>query len=550
MSRRSLLSATALASLLALPAQADQVTLLDLLNLNRLANIGGQLAIGALRGVADVTYAHMDIRPLDGRMVLTGLEVTPYSAPDCQIQMDRAVISGAPLDQIAYSALDVDVLGITVAQGCFSGSEQRDLADLGITDLELARGELRLRYEHSNAGLTVDLQAVSVDLAEIRGHIAFDYFAVDFDREEPVADLAYAEFEVTDRGIWPVLAAQIPPAMLAPEVLVPMMVGDLLPDWVDPGATTPAPVEPPTQDDKGDEDSTAPSPAAPANIAEDEAAYAFIEASAQTFARFAASPGSLRLEFAPEMPVRLDDDLFEEFSRFVAVLSPALMMQEDRPDTRVTAAEAEMLQDWINGGGVEVSDADLLRYANAFLTGIGAPRNAEIAIQLLTPLLETGNDQALDMALGTLDALDPGFAYDIARDLAAQGDRVAFAHLDRLEALLDMGDVIELQEAAPANPAYTGSESAAELREMAFASLTGLGAPRRYSFAYFYGLLALASGDAGAASIVDEVEAMGTRMTDLNADRWSDFLDNVRSEANDIWFARPAVPEDSAPVND
>ena len=75
MTRRALLSATALVPLLAFPARAEPITLMDLLTLDRLANMGGQLAVNALRGVAEVTYAHMDIRPLDGRMILTGLEI-------------------------------------------------------------------------------------------------------------------------------------------------------------------------------------------------------------------------------------------------------------------------------------------------------------------------------------------------------------------------------------------------------------------------------------------------------------------------------------------
>ncbi|MGI3186872.1 hypothetical protein [Nioella aestuarii] len=77
MTRLSLLSASALVPLLAFPARAEPVTLMDLLTLDRLANMGAQIAVNALRGVAEVTYAHMDIRPLDGRVILTGLEMTP-----------------------------------------------------------------------------------------------------------------------------------------------------------------------------------------------------------------------------------------------------------------------------------------------------------------------------------------------------------------------------------------------------------------------------------------------------------------------------------------
>lgn len=541
MTRRFLLSATALVPLLAAPARAEPVTLMDLLTVDRLAHMSGQIAMNALRGVAEATYAHMDIRPLDGRMILTGLEVTPYEEPDCTITMDRAVIRTAPLDQTAFGALDIDILGFELGHGCLDARERRDMARLGIADLVLDRGQMRLEYDYASAGLTVDFLAQSSDLAEIGGHFDFSYAALNFDREEPVLDLAYGEIEVTDRGIWQAISAEIPPAMLRPEMLVPMLVQELLPDYLPPEQSpTPDPAPQPGApgDGKDDEGGAAQVPQpAPQNSPEDEAAYAFIEASAQTFARFAADPGTLRLEFSPEAPVRLDDNLFEDFGPFVAALSPALFTDADRPDTRISADEAAMVQDWLNGGDVELSDPDLLRYGNAFLTGIGAPRDTEMAMALLGPLLASGNAEALDMALGTLGDLDPGFAYQIARDAAARGDRLAFAHLDRLEAGLPLRDVLELQEEDGGALTLAGDETGRDLRERAQDALSGLGTARRYSDAYFYALLALASGDRGAALIVDEMDAMGARMAPEDAAIWSDMRDDIRDRANAAWFA-------------
>ena len=82
LTRSLLLSTTLAAGLagLAAPAAAQTVTLRDLFNLDRLATFAGQWAITTLRGVADVTYAHLDISPLSGRMVLTGLAVCALRA--------------------------------------------------------------------------------------------------------------------------------------------------------------------------------------------------------------------------------------------------------------------------------------------------------------------------------------------------------------------------------------------------------------------------------------------------------------------------------------
>lgn len=540
MSAKPLLLSTTLAGLLATAAGATPVTLYDLFSLNRLANMGGQLLVSALRGVADLRYAHMDIRPLDGRMILTGLELSPYEQPDCLVTLDRAVITTAPLDQIAYGALDIDVMGAEMSAGCFSASERRDMAEAGITRFALDRGEIRLEYDYASAALTVDAQGVSEGMAEMRAHVAFDYFAVNFDAEEPVADLAYAEIELTDRGIWSALGAQIPPAMLSPDVLVPMLVGELLPQWRDPSVPLPTPEPAPAPSDgKGDENPATPaSPAPPpANAPELDAAYEVIEAGVAAFVAFAETPGTLRLEFTPEAPVRLTEDHFEDFALFVADLAPALLTDADRPDMRLTREDGDLIAAWVAGGDVPFSDGDILRLSHALLSGVGVPRNPERAMELLTPLLEAGHAEALEMALETLDALDPAFAYRIAREAAAAGDRMAFAQLDRLEALVPLGDVIALQEETGDLPEFDGTEAARELRGRAEAALTGLGAPRRYTVAYFYGLLALASGDMASASIVNELEAMADRMEEEDAERWLGLLGQVNDHASEEWFA-------------
>lgn len=540
MSAKPLLLSTTLAGLLASAAGATPVTLYDLFSLNRLANMGGQLLVSALRGVADLRYAHMDIRPLDGRMILTGLELSPYEQPDCLVTLDRAVITTAPLDQIAYGALDIDVMGAEMSAGCFSASERRDMAEAGITRFALDRGEIRLEYDYASAALTVDAQGVSEGMAEMRAHVAFDYFAVNFDAEEPVADLAYAEIELTDRGIWSALGAQIPPAMLSPDVLVPMLVGELLPQWRDPSVPLPTPEPAPAPSDgKGDENPATPaSPAPPpANAPELDAAYEVIEAGVAAFVAFAETPGTLRLEFTPEAPVRLTEDHFEDFALFVADLAPALLTDADRPDMRLTREDGDLIAAWVAGGDVPFSDGDILRLSHALLSGVGVPRNPERAMELLTPLLEAGHAEALEMALETLDALDPAFAYRIAREAAAAGDRMAFAQLDRLEALVPLGDVIALQEETGDLPEFDGTEAARELRGRAEAALTGLGAPRRYTVAYFYGLLALASGDMASASIVNELEAMADRMEEEDAERWLGLLGQVNDHASEEWFA-------------
>ncbi|MGI3186871.1 hypothetical protein [Nioella aestuarii] len=170
------------------------------------------------------------------------------------------MITTAPLDQIAYGALDIDILGFELDDGCLSAREREDLAEIGITELVLDRGQMRLEYDYASSGLTLDILADTAGMAELRAHVDFSYFAVNFETEEPVADLAYAEIEVTDQGYWPVIAAEIPPMMLVPDVIVAALVDELLPRYVDP-AQAPAPAPEAPSDGKGDEEGQSPAPA-------------------------------------------------------------------------------------------------------------------------------------------------------------------------------------------------------------------------------------------------------------------------------------------------
>ncbi|WP_146636237.1 hypothetical protein [Nioella nitratireducens] len=546
MSRSSLLGATALSALLVLPAHATPTTLWELFTIDRVANLGAQWMVTALRGIADVTYAHMDLRPLDGRMVLTGLHVSPYEQPECAITVDRAVVQTAPLDQIAYGAVSMDVMGAEIGRSCFNENDLEEMAHMGLERLVLDRAHLDLDYTFSTGAMTVEVTALSDGIAEVHGVAEFDYFAVNIDTAEPVADLTYAALTVTDRGGWGALSAGIPPQMLAPEVLLPSLVNDLLPRWRDPSAPPTVESVPEPNAPSGDKDQAAPAPVPQptptplANSAEDEAGHAFLESAVGAFARFAAAPGTLRLDIAPEAPVRLTEDMFEEFGAIVLALQPALTRLDDVGSGPMTAEDRVRLAAWVaawQANGTEPPEIeDALLFARAFLTGRGAPRDPEMAIEILLPYLIDGIPGAVDMALAASDFLQPDFAYRIARQAAAAGNRAAFAQLDRLEERLAVDEVIAIQ-AADGAPVYafSGDEPARDLRERAYASLTGLGAPRRYDEAYFYALLALASGDTAAGVIVDEIETMSDRMSEEDAEEWASFLASIRHQVTDQW---------------
>jgi TPR repeat protein len=479
--------------------------------------------------VAEVTYTSLDIRPLSGRMVMTGLSAAPYDMPGCLITMDRLVMTTAPLDQIAYGALDIDVMGVEVGPGCLSARELDDLAETGITELVLDSGRVRLEYDYATAGLRVDLQAVSGNLAEVSAHLMFDYVALNLDTEEPVADLAYAEIELTERGIWANIARQIQPVMLSEEVLLAGLLEELLPDYVAPEGGAPAP------SGGKDEEEAAGSPNSP----ELDAAYEALARGAAAFASFAADPGVLRLELAPAEPVRLTEDHFEDITLFIADLAPALMTGADRPDPRLSAEELAALAIVAGGEAVTLDRDARMRIGAALITGRGVPRNPALAIEVLAPLMDAGDVAAIDLALPEFTEEDAAYAYRAALLAAAGGSRQAAAMLDGLEETIGAGDVELVQWEVEGGGGWaedpTGSETARELREMASAAFLGTERPRNYRTAYRLALLAQALGDVAAGGIIAEIEAMTNRMDDEDADIFGNGLRFEQQEALALW---------------
>ncbi len=534
-------SATALATTLALPAAATPVTIWDLFTIDRLANLSAQWVVAGLRSVVDVTYTHMDVRPLEGRMILTGLEITErnaFGAP-CTVSVDRAVLTSAPLDQLLYAGMRAEFIGLTASRDCLDGDVVQMLEMIGANDLSLESAGFDLAYTMSDASGRFSFHANIPDLAQLRGQANLSYLAFDAFEEEPIFDIESAEVELVDQGLWAIAGGQIPPQVLNPALLAQMLRDELLSEDSAPAAPPP---ETPT-DDKGPSEAPSPAPSQdPEWASAQQLSQELITEAANAMAEFAESPGRVAISFSPEAPVRLNEDtfeLFDQFESFAYIMRPEITLGAPDLPTRLTGEDLDAISTWLDGGEVEISDEDHLRFATALATGVGAPRDTALAIELLTPLLETGDDAALALAMDNLDALDAGFAYQITLSAAAQGSIAAFRRLDQLEAALQAEDMIEIQMGFADNiDEPTGTETAIELRDRAYAHLTGRGETRNYLISYALATLALANGDAGARTILDEINAMADRAGDEDAGAWAEAIGQAQAAASEIWFDR------------
>ncbi|RME13842.1 MAG: hypothetical protein D6801_10415, partial [Alphaproteobacteria bacterium] len=262
-----------------------------------------------------------------------------------------------------------------------------------------------------------------------------------------------------------------------------------------------------------------------------------IEAAAPEIAAFFARPERLVLRVAPDAPVRLSEEMFNDPAAFSEALAPVVVSEPLPPVRVVTAAEAAAADAFAAGDRAALTPEAALEIARAFLEGVGAPRDAERAIALLDPLIAGGNAAAAALALDHLDTLAPEAAYTLARRAAAGGETRAFARLDGLERRLGLAKVLALQAAEPA-PAPVAGGSPFDAREAALAALTGLGTPRSYAVATEAALIALAGGDRGAETVLAQIEAIGRGATGEDAAAWEEMRAAARARANASWFAR------------
>ncbi len=575
--------AAAVVSSAAFPASARPDSVLDLFTLDRIATVGVQWSISMLRSFAETRYVDLSIAPLDGRMVLTGLEVSPYEwngSGQCTFDIDRAVINTGPLDKIEQSRMRLDLTGVTLSEGCLDDMVVATIQAVGVEELKLDSATLWMQYDMPTGGVSLELQAASQGLAEIRAQMDFDYFAFDAQNEEPIADLSYAELSFIDHGAMAILGQMLPPELTNAEMLAAALKQELLSGVMsDDGIPhqksksrlgggeaeiSPAPAPDPTPqaqpepeptpnlddefgDEYGDDDDFEwdfeepdfyDDPELPPLSEEDIASVAaMIDDGAAQFAAFLADPDQITLRLAPATPVRLSENTVDDFARFALLMQPEVITGTPPVAQVVTGADMEAIKGWLDGDEAALASSDALRIARAFMTGIGVPRDADMAMQIVAPLLAKGDSDAVALALDGLDALPADQAYRIARDAAASGNRAAFTRLDKLEQKLGLAEAIAIQDASPLAPALTGDETPAQLRNAALDALTGLDAPRRYSLAYYDALLALAAGDRAAQALIDEVEAMSERMADADASDWAETLTAIRAQATKAWIA-------------
>ncbi len=524
--------AAALVPLAAIPAaRAQPISWWDVLSPDRLALSLMQVGVAMARTQLDLRYSDMSVNMLSNRITVTDLQVWPLPEwdPDanCEVTIDRLVLSGLPLDQTVETRARLSAYGITVPAICLPPEARGLLFAARLQEISVPHLGVDLSYDMASAAARIRVGGVLDGIAafDLSGDFSYLWFdgRDDMNDPDPVFELRSASLSLENLGGWETASALIPPVLSNPEQAAPMIteiLTSVLRDLNRKGnAETPIPLTP--------------------------AQNALIASATETWAGFLAKPQRIVLEtdIPPEAPVFLDLQYYED--------DPSAVFEDLKPRFSLTPATARaalprgLLLAALGDEAENLSAAEMLRVGRALATGKGAPRNLNAGTRILTDLADAGNAEAALALSEVLEPREPGLSYLWALRAGAAGLTGATARLDRLEGVLPLGRVLEIQTEATKDASHPveALSSIAAIKAQARARLTGRGQERSYGIAAMWAMLAAATGDAEAADMLDEIDQRVRFASPEDAATWAEVERRASSLALDVWLSRdlPAV---------
>lgn len=479
-----------------------------------------QTAVSAVRSQVEMTYDDIVLDLAAGRMAMTGLNVRPDlpwdEAGGCAARVDAIeIFSPAHLD---VSKGRIEIVGLDLPLACLPPDPQGMILAAGYERLQASSLAIDFDYRSGSSALDLAISGVVQDAIAIDVAAEFAYFwfqtpggimgdvAADGDfggapDAEPVADLAFAEITLADIGLLeragPMLGAMIGGFETVPPMVEGMILQQLGPDG-----------------------------------------QVFAGEMRGSVEAFLAGEEKLVLTIAPDAPIRLSPDLFEDPATLFAALDPSA---SGRAAAETALIDRALLDAALNGQ--DMSDEDRLILGEALATGVGAPLSAAAAREVLAPLADAGHPEAAMIASQSYGADEVEEAYALALIAAAGGADGALSRLDRLEAGMPFDQIASSQqiisEALPSdvddalNAAFEAGDLVA-IREFAILFDRGADVPRNYSDAYFLATLAAAGGDRGAAALRDRIDARLSRRG-AGSEGWADARSLASTDALREW---------------
>ncbi len=523
----------AVTTVLAMSAQAQEGDprpgYQEILAPDRLAAFVANTAIAAARTQMELEYDYLSTDILRGTISLSGVTIRPNlpydRAGQCEITVERAVLSSDLSEPFAASTeVGLTMIGARAAIACLPQEASLGLRTAGFNEIIFDRLTLAADYAYGSGATLINVSAavnrVGVLDVSAAGTILprLNQFGQPGD---PAIRVTRAVATLRDTGGWAALSQLLPENLRAPETIRALGTEGLTQALSENGARALSAIE-----------------------------RNFIDSLMAQVEAYIRDPGEITVEAnLPPNGVILEPDTYEKPQGLISALAL---------EARATPLARSRLIDTALLARIEAGDlsaTERLDLAQALISGTGVPLATALVPDLLAPALDGDSaPEAAAMIARALSTTDPAGAYDHALIAAAGEVPGAISLLDALEARMTTPDVVAAQEAYLAQSAATAPEAALagstdprDLRALALAHFTGLGAPRAYGRAYYYALLAEAAGDIGATTLREEVEArFGARGPEVAA-FWAGLQAETQAAALNDWIAGDLASQFRAP---
>ena len=477
------------------------------LSVNRLV----EAAVTVARTYAEITY---DDASLDNKLNLFTISEIFFKPMDENLPDGCDIKVGAlNLSNVRQSTTDIDIVTIgledvRISQFCMPFEWKAVASMLGVRDIEIPIVQIVLKHQFKNAQTSIIVHSGAADVADVTLDVQFDYLSFNTKShvDLPVnARLSSINFQIDNRGFWEEISMLLPSEFSDPN-LAGYAVRELIDEF--------------------------------SYFLPDKIYQNFIDQIELAVNNFVVNPFSLsivsNIEKASGLVISNESFMYPE--TLIADLDLKLSSGNSRKDTKITG---EMISDILSGNFVNYDEEVLLNLGEAFLTGRLAPKNYEAAVLLLSYLKDNGSSQAEPLLINAYIQQEKyKEAYQATQSLASNGDHESRTIFKMIETNIPLEKVLQLQNTSLYLLADPYAVSSQNFYEISHGFLTGNRSMKSYHLSYFWALLALASGDVRAETIVGQLETLQNKLHGKAKEDWVSSVNEAQSRALAYWQSK------------
>jgi len=478
---------------------------------NLIVNRLVEAAASVARTNAEITY---DDASLDSNLdlfTISQIFVKPMNKnlPDsCDVRVGALNLSNVRQSMTDIDIVNVGLEDVRISQFCMPFEWRAVASMMGVTDIEIPIVQIEFKHQFKSAQTSIIVHSGAAEVADVTLDVQFNYlsFNTEYLSELPInARLSSINLQIDNRGVWEEVSMQLPS-----EFSDPKLAGSAVRELIDEFSYF-----------------------LPGTIYQN-----FADQIELAISDFVANPSSLSISsnITKASGLEISSESFLDPEALISDLNLGVLSGSSRKDRKITG---EMIGDILSGNFVKYDDEVLLTLGEAFLTGRLAPKNYDAAVVLLSYLKNNGVSQAEPLLVNAYIQQEKyEYAYQATQNLAASGDHGSRAFFRVIEKNIPLEKVLELQNTSLYLISDPYAVSSQNFYEISYGFLTGDRSIKSYHLSYFWALLALASGDVRAETIVGQLERLQNKLYGKAKEDWVFSVNEAQNRALAYWKSK------------